>query len=305
LVKHALYAKDAWNSLRSVYLPRNSHCIQALTNDITTFHLTPGLDLREWIDGIEILYNDLCDLDSEAMSDRTFVLTILANISASSKWQEFGSRLRDCLAEYDNHEPNPICVTPTDFIFRIREKHWFCGKSKSQIVAAEMFLFSARTSKDRGGLKHSLGQEPTSLPLTQAQRACTSNDKPAATPTVAKRRAIPFKNVWHLGEEIRASMRRGEKACGTSTSHLINVAEPTTYHPPPIPHTRNPLPQRPRQLCITLLTNTTPSHVSTLPLTPPPPMTKLSLMQPLYMKLLHTTEARIWMVTSLLPASPS
>jgi gag-polypeptide of LTR copia-type len=119
LVKHALYAKDAWNSLHSVYLPRNSHHIQALTNDITTFRLTPGLDLREWIDGIEILYNDLCDLDSKAMSDCTFVLTILANISASSEWQEFGSRLRDHLAEYDNHEPNPIQVTPTDFIVRI------------------------------------------------------------------------------------------------------------------------------------------------------------------------------------------
>jgi gag-polypeptide of LTR copia-type len=146
-VKCTVYAKDTWNSLRSIYLPRNAHHIQSLTNDITTFCLTPDLDLREWIDVIQILYNDLCDLDSEAMSDRTFMLLILGNISASSKWQEIGLSLRECLGEYNNYQPIPTPITSTDFVVWIRDEHWFCSKNNAQ-VAAEALSFTAWTSED-------------------------------------------------------------------------------------------------------------------------------------------------------------
>ena len=118
-----------------------------MTNDITTFHLTPDFDLWEWINVIQILYNDLCDLDSEAMSDLAFMLLILGNISASSKWQEFGSHLRKCLGEYDNHQLIPTPITSTDFIVRIHEEHWFCSKNNAQ-AAAEALSFTARTSED-------------------------------------------------------------------------------------------------------------------------------------------------------------
>ena len=129
--------------------------------------------------------------------------------------------------------------------------------------------------------------------------------KPAATPSVAERRAIPFKSVWHSGEEIRASMRSGGKGHGTSTSHLINAAEQTTYHRLPTLHTRNLPPQHPRQRYTTPLINTTPFPAPALPLTPLPPTTKSSSMQPPHMKLPHITGARSWMVTSSLPAFPS
>ena len=91
--------------------------------------------------------NDLCDLDSEAMSDRAFVLLILGNISASSKWQEFSLCLRERLGEYNNHQPIPTPVTSTDFIVRIREEHWFRSKNNAQ-AAAEALSFTAWTSED-------------------------------------------------------------------------------------------------------------------------------------------------------------
>ncbi|KAF8489708.1 hypothetical protein F5888DRAFT_1638455 [Russula emetica] len=59
LVQNAMYAKQAWENLWLVYQPHNS--LRATT----------------WLKDMQCLYNSLCDLDPEQMSDCDFVLAIL------------------------------------------------------------------------------------------------------------------------------------------------------------------------------------------------------------------------------------
>ena len=170
-----------------------------MTSDISTCHLTPGRDLREWVDAIEALYNDLCDLDSEAMSDCVFVLNLLGNISSSNEWQDFGSHLRDRLGKYDNHEPVAIPVTPVEFVVRIREEHWFRSKSKAQTTAADTFSFSARTTEDRGSPKCSWASDSTTLTPTSAKRSRPSDEKTCSNPNCSGKKGHTLQECMAFG----------------------------------------------------------------------------------------------------------
>ncbi|KAF8462337.1 hypothetical protein DFH94DRAFT_699801 [Russula ochroleuca] len=170
---------NAVPSLRSVYLPRNSLRVASLTNDIVTFCCPPELSLGKWIDKIQTLYNDLCDLDSDTMPDRTFVLTILGNISPLGEWREFVSRLRDRIGKYNTHFPNPIPVTSTEFITCIRNEYWFCNKDNPQLQPTNTLLFLAKTSEDKSAPKHQRTMESTTTPTKHPRLA---NNKMCSNP---------------------------------------------------------------------------------------------------------------------------
>jgi gag-polypeptide of LTR copia-type len=77
LVKRVRYAKQAWDSLRSVYQPRKSHRASTIKGQIMAYRCLPDMNIATWLNDMQRLYNSLCDLDTESMADRTFALAIL------------------------------------------------------------------------------------------------------------------------------------------------------------------------------------------------------------------------------------
>ena len=74
LVKHAKYAKQGWESLHSVYQPRNLLRASTLKTQIMSYRCYQDMDISKWLNNIQELYNSLCDLDTDRMTNREFAL---------------------------------------------------------------------------------------------------------------------------------------------------------------------------------------------------------------------------------------
>lgn len=163
LVKRAIYAKQAWESLRSVYQPRNSLWASTLESDIITYRCQPSMKITCWLNDMQRLYNTLCGTDPDCMTDHFFAFAILNNMPQDGTWHDFLSGLRNKVRDYDNHGTP---VSSIDFITSIREEFWFRHGDDLQNNA---LVFSARSEVDRHGVKHdrAAAQDTTQLPTNK------------------------------------------------------------------------------------------------------------------------------------------
>ena len=58
-----------------------------------TYCCTPDMNVTNWLNNMQHLYNSLCDLDTNHMSNREFTLTILDLMPQDNGWTDFVSRL--------------------------------------------------------------------------------------------------------------------------------------------------------------------------------------------------------------------
>ena len=83
------------------------------------------MDVAKWLDDMQELYNSLCDLDTDCMSDCEFALAILDLMLSDSDWQPFLSTLHTTV---HNCDKQGVDIDSTSFITCIRDEHWHCHK---------------------------------------------------------------------------------------------------------------------------------------------------------------------------------
>jgi hypothetical protein len=137
LVKRVHYAKQAWDSLRSVYQPRNSLRAATIKGQIMTYRCQSDMNIAKWLTDMQRLYNSLCDLDTERMTDRDFALAILDLMPQDEGWREFLSSLRTKVRDCDAQS---LPIDSTSFITAIRDEYWYRHKDDYQTSS---HIFSA------------------------------------------------------------------------------------------------------------------------------------------------------------------
>ena len=138
LVEHTLYAKNAWESLRSVYQPNNSLRASTIKGQIMTYRCSAEMDVSKWLDDMQRLYNSLCNLEVERMTDREFALAILDLMPLDDGWRDFVSNLRTKVRDLDALGSPIRSVT---FTTTIRDEYWHRHKDDHQ---SSSHIFSAR-----------------------------------------------------------------------------------------------------------------------------------------------------------------
>ena len=93
LVKHATYAKQAWESLCLVYQPRNSLHAATMKGQIMDYRCQSDMNVIKWLNNMQRLHNSLCDLNNKRMTDRDFALAILDLMPQDDRWRDFLSSL--------------------------------------------------------------------------------------------------------------------------------------------------------------------------------------------------------------------
>jgi gag-polypeptide of LTR copia-type len=151
LVKRSEYAKRAWESLRSVYRPRNSLRTSTIKAQIMTYRCQSDMNVAQWLNDMQALYNSLCDLDTDRMTDRDFALAILDLLPQDDGWRNFVSDLRTKVRDKDAQE---VSIDSATFISTIRDEYWFRHKDDHQVSS---HIFSARfDAQKRAGLQKRL-----------------------------------------------------------------------------------------------------------------------------------------------------
>lgn len=145
VVENAIYAKQAWESLRSVYQPINSRRAARIEHEIKTYLCPSGADadMAKWLNGMQRLYNSLrvYDTSAERLSERNFVRALLDNMPLDmSHWRFFIEDLRDKIRKYESQQPTPTPVHSSEFFDAIQDRLLFFNRHNPQIRA---LLFSA------------------------------------------------------------------------------------------------------------------------------------------------------------------
>jgi gag-polypeptide of LTR copia-type len=193
LVKRAKYAKQAWDTLRSVYQPRNSLRAATIKRQIMVNRCQSDMDVAKWLNNMQRLYNSLCDLNTERMSDCDFTLAILDLMPQDDGWRNFASGLR---MKVCNSETHNLPIHSTTFIATIRDEYWHRHKDDYQTTS---HIFTARFEAQK--------RAATQKRLRSADLVATSASPP--TPSKCVRVSNPEK----------ANQKCANTYCGSPRGH--------------------------------------------------------------------------------------
>lgn len=171
LVKQVRYAKQAWQCLRSVYQPLNPPGAASIKDSIVAYRCTSDMDVARWVDDMQRLYNTLCNMDTECLSDRCFTLVVLDNMTQHGSWRAFLSALRAKVRGYDSHQPTPTPLDSTEFLTAIRNEYWHRNPNNPEISS---HFFSART--DAGSNTQKRPNPPDASTSTPVKRLRGSDE---------------------------------------------------------------------------------------------------------------------------------
>lgn len=167
LVMHAKYAKEAWESLRSMYQTRSTLLAATRKNQIMAYRCQPEMNIERWLNDMQRLYNSLCNLDTDCMSDRDFALAILDLVppGRDEGWQNFLSGLWTQVRVSDSQG---LPIYSATFITAIRD---YCYLHKGYDYQTTSHAPSALSEED---------QRPISRTKKRARKAFTSGPNPAS-----------------------------------------------------------------------------------------------------------------------------
>jgi hypothetical protein len=177
LVKCAKYAKQAWDSLCLVYQPRNSLWATTIKGQIMAYCCNNNMDIALWLTDMQHLYNSLCDLDTDRMTDHEFALAILDFTPQDDGWRDFVSGLWMKVCNSDTQQQH---IDSISFITAICEEYWYQHKDDYHTTS---HIFSARyeAQKRNNNQKCSWANDPknTSMPdkctyREQSNKLCTN-----------------------------------------------------------------------------------------------------------------------------------
>lgn len=147
LVKDAKYAKQAWESLRSMYRPQNSLRAATIKRQIMSYRCQSDMNIAQWLTDMQRLYSSLCILDTDSMSDSDFALSILALMPQPEDegWANLLSGLRMKVRDSDSQG---LPIYSTTFITAIRD-YWHSRNLKDDHQTTSHTISSARSKAQK------------------------------------------------------------------------------------------------------------------------------------------------------------
>lgn len=79
-IQNLSYASEAWEALRTHYQRQNASIATLKASDLQAYRCTPGMDIIEWLNDMQRLYDELLDMDADMLSDRNFAITAINNL---------------------------------------------------------------------------------------------------------------------------------------------------------------------------------------------------------------------------------
>ncbi|KAF8475237.1 hypothetical protein DFH94DRAFT_117168 [Russula ochroleuca] len=129
------------------------------------YRCTSDMDLAEWLDDMQRLYNYLCNMDTECLDDQCFALAVLDNMPGDGSWDEF-------LSPFYTTSGTLIPIDSTESLTAIRNEYWHRNQNKPQISS---HFFSARDNADKKTQKRS--QPPDASTSHPVKRLRASSDE--------------------------------------------------------------------------------------------------------------------------------
>ena len=167
-VNDVAYASEAWEILRSHYQPTNSALAQSLRTDLQGYRCSTTMNVTEWLDDMQRIYNSLIDMEPDAMSDRDFALTTINNLpQTGGNWNSFTKGLRERINQYDNCLPNPRPIRSVEFISAINHEFILSNKDSPEVSDQ---IFSARANAENKASKRPRPAD-TNAPSSSSKRA--------------------------------------------------------------------------------------------------------------------------------------
>lgn len=173
-VKDTPYAKEAWRTLREIYLPCNSIRIDSIKSDIMGHRCTPDMDVALWLNEMQKFYDILCSMSETSLSDRDFTSAILNNMPKTESWRVIVASYRSTIQQY---ERDGIPIKSSEFISKIRDENWFYNKDNPQSSA---YVFTTRADANKKGPKRTRAPEtsgPRSPKKPRTDKTCANCSK--------------------------------------------------------------------------------------------------------------------------------
>jgi hypothetical protein len=142
-IRNITYASEAWESLRTHYQRQNASIATLKASDLQAYRCTTSMDIIEWLNDMQQLYNELVDMDADVLSDHNFAITAINNLPQNNEWRSFAKNQRQAIFWYDHTKPDPIAVTSEEFLNAIREEHYFTIRDNPEVIAN---VFTARVN---------------------------------------------------------------------------------------------------------------------------------------------------------------
>ena len=196
------------------------------------------MDVAKWLDDMQELYNPLCDLDTDCMSDREFAFAILDLMLSDSDWQPFLSTLCTMIHDCDKQR---VDINSTSFITRIWDEHWHHHKDN---YCNDSHVFSAWSDAQRQNhiqkcFRGSAEMSMVSVPASPATNACAFLILLTPTNYTRTTTVVPFVDMTlltasHTKVQRRVNIKMVGVALGTFIFHLHSELQKTT---PQLNHT--------------------------------------------------------------------
>ncbi len=197
LMQHVQHAKQARDNLHSHYQPRNLLCTATIKSQLITYCCTPDMNLTTWLTDLQKLYNSLCNLGHEHMSDHKFALTILDLMLQDDGWTNFVSGLQ---SKVHNSNDRGLPISFATFITAINNEYWYQHKDNHQTSS---LIFSARFKAQK---------------CSNPKRPCTTDvvasSTASPTPTKCVRTVNPSKaHLRCTNQHCKSKIRHDSSDC--------------------------------------------------------------------------------------------
>ena len=178
------------------------------------------MDVSKWLNNIQELYNSLCDLDTNYMTDWEFFLALLDLMPSDTGWQHFLSTL--CTTIHDADQMG-VEINSMSFVTRIHEEHWHHHKddhrNNSHIFSTQ--LDAQHHSNSQNDHVNCLWLMPRLLCLPSIHNLLSPRTSINSVPmtTVVLLIVITPVTASFTKEQRRDNIEKGGVALGTSTFH--------------------------------------------------------------------------------------
>jgi hypothetical protein len=96
------------------------------------------MNVTKWLTDMQQLFNSLCDLETDRMTNREFTLAILDLMPQDNGWRDFVSGLRSKVRDANTQG---LPIHSSTFTTAIRDENWHCHKDDQHLNSQ---IFSAR-----------------------------------------------------------------------------------------------------------------------------------------------------------------
>jgi gag-polypeptide of LTR copia-type len=195
LVKRFPYAKQAWENLKSTYQPRNSLRASALKSDITAFRCQLHMDVIQWLNDMQQLFNTLCDIDPENMTDSEFAAAILDKMPQDGSWRPFLAGMRKTIQDYAKNDP-PTSISSIEVIASVREEYW-CRQRENPHPTTHVFSATGPVADARAFKRVRPANVPSSA--TPPPKRVRNTDKHCTNSHCGSPKGHEFQNCMAYG----------------------------------------------------------------------------------------------------------